>query len=57
MGLYSVAMVPRSVACTLQESSTNQTSKNSGITAHSTGEGGGEQPRGLIFRRKKAAGS
>lgn len=41
MGLYGVAVVPCSVACALQESSINQTSKNSGITAHSTGEDGG----------------
>lgn len=34
MGLCSMAAVPCSVACALQESSINQTSKNSG-----TGEG------------------
>lgn len=51
-----MAMIPRSVACD-QDSSINQTSKNSGITAHSTGEGEATKRFDFYYSRKKAAGS
>lgn len=44
-----------SVSCALQESSVSQNSKNSAITAHSTGEE--EATKRFDFLKKKAAGS